>query len=88
LISTAHVYPLCDALRGERGRGEEVGTYLCPSDNPSFQHHLRFGAKVFRFPNDQIGQTPDCNLANQMRHSMTDCPTFHPYKPQFALIAC
>ena len=49
-------------------------TNLCPSDHTALDDQLGLGAKVFGFPNDEIGEATDGDLSDQVGHAVTDSP--------------
>lgn len=52
-------------MRSEGGRcDKEIETDLCPSNHTALNHHLGPGAKRLRFPEDEICEAADGDLAD------------------------
>lgn len=48
-------------------------TDLCPCNHSRFQNHLRLRSKVGWFPENQVGDGPNCDLANDVRDTVRQC---------------
>jgi len=53
--------------------------YLGKSNHTRFEHHLRFGSEVFRFPQDEISKPSDSDVSYKMTDTVGDCTASKDY---------